>query len=190
MEPLLGGRLASVAPPIAAKMKERRPDDSIASWAFRYAGTPEGVLTVLSGMTYMDHLRDNLRSFSTLDPISEDEDAFLMRTAVEILQNDTVPCTDCKYCMPCPYGVDIPGVFAHYNKCINSGNVPRDTSDPSYANARKAFLFGYDNSVPRLRQASMCVGCGACLSHCPQGIAIPTQLHKIDEYAENLRQKA
>ena len=190
MEPLLGGRLASVAPPIAAKMKERRPDDSIASWAFRYAGTPEGVLTVLSGMTYMDHLRDNLRSFSTLDPISEDEDAFLMRTAVEILQNDTVPCTDCKYCMPCPYGVDIPGVFAHYNKCINSGNVPRDTSDPSYANARKAFLFGYDNSVPRLRQASMCVGCGACLSHCQQGIAIPTQLHKIDEYAENLRQKA
>ena len=90
MEPLLGGRLASASQPIARKMKERRPDDSVASWAFRYAGTPEGVLTVLSGMTYMEHLEDNLRTCSPLEPLTADEDAFLQRTAVESLR--TTPC--------------------------------------------------------------------------------------------------
>ncbi len=187
MEPLLGGRLASVPEPIALKMKERRPDDTIASWAFRYAGTPEGVLTVLSGMTYMEHLQDNIATFSPLDPVSEEEDAFLMRCATEILENETVPCTHCNYCMPCPYGVDIPGVFAHYNKCINAGQVSRDSSDPDYERNRRAFLFGYDRSVPKLRQAGMCVSCGTCVSHCPQNIRIPAQLHMIDRYAEELR---
>lgn len=187
MEPLLGGRLASVARPVTAKMKERRPDDSIASWAFRYAGTPEGVLTVLSGMTYMEHLQDNIGTYSPLEPIDSDEDAFLQRMALEILQNDDVPCTDCKYCMPCPYGVDIPGIFAHYNRCINEGNVPRDSGDPNYRNARRRFLFGYDRSVPRLRQADRCIVCGACVSHCPQSIPIPTRLKKIADYAESLR---
>ncbi len=187
MEPLLGGRLASVPKPVAAKMKERRPDDSIASWAFRYAGTPEGILTVLSGMTYMEHLQENIATYSPLQPISDDEDAFLQRMALEILQNDTVPCTDCKYCMPCPYGIDIPGIFAHYNRCINDGNVPRDSSDPHYADARRRFLFGYDRSVPRLRQADRCIICGACVTHCPQTIPIPTRLKQIAAYAESLR---
>lgn len=187
MEPLLGGRLASVSAPIAAKMKQRRPDDSVASWAFRYAATRPGILTVLSGMTYLDHLKENVATYSPLDPISDEENEFLEVVAQEILQNDTVPCTDCKYCMPCPYGVNIPAIFAHYNKCINDDNVARDIRDPHYYKARRAFLVGYDRAVPRLRQASRCIACGNCLSECPQSINIPARLHDIDRYVDRLK---
>lgn len=190
MEPLLGGRLATTTNHITSMMKQRRPGDSVASWAFRYAGTPEGVLTVLSGMTYMEHLEDNLLTYSPLVPVTEEEDAFLSEVAKLMLQFPTVPCTDCKYCMPCPYGVNIPGVFAHYNACVNEGNITSGTESPDYAEARKAFLVGYDRKVPRLRQASHCIGCHTCESHCPQGIHIPERLHAIDEYVEQLKRNA
>ncbi|MCM1451699.1 MAG: aldo/keto reductase [Clostridium sp.] len=187
MEPLLGGRLANVPDPIKKKFKERRPDDSAASWAFRFAGTPKGILTVLSGMTYMEHLQDNIGTYSPLEACSEEERDFLRRCALEYLSNNLVPCTDCKYCMPCPYGLDIPAIFAHYNKCINDDNVPRDARDPNYEKARRAFLVGYDRKLPRQRQASRCIGCGECLKHCPQEIDIPKRLEKIDEYVTRLR---
>jgi len=190
MEPLLGGRLASLPEPIVRQLKERRPDDSVASWAFRFAGSEPGILTVLSGMTYMEHLIDNVDTYSSLELLTDEEKTFLHRIAIEYQENKVVPCTACNYCMPCPYGVDIPGIFAHYNKCINENNLPRDLSDPRYAEARRAFLYGYDRSVPRLRQAGMCVACGTCLSHCPQSIKIPTELQRIDKYADKLRGEA
>lgn len=188
MEPLLGGRLAKVSNPIRAKMLNRRPDDSVASWAFRFAGTPDNILTVLSGMTYMEHLEDNCKTYSPLDPITEEEGVFLDSVAVEILENDTISCTDCRYCMPCPYGVNIPAIFSHYNKCINEDNVSRNSRDPHYAEARKAFLVGYDRAVPKLRQANRCISCGNCISKCPQSIDIPAKLTMISDYVENLKQ--
>jgi len=187
MEPLLGGRLAKVPQAIANKMLSRRPDDSPAAWAFRFAGTPEGILTVLSGMTYIEHLRENMATYSPLQALDEDEKAFLERCALELLHNDTVPCTACNYCMPCPYGVDIPGIFAHYNKCINDGMVPRDNADPDYERERRAFLYGYDRTIPRLRQVSHCIACGGCRKHCPQDIDIPARLAEIDTYIEKLK---
>lgn len=187
MEPLLGGRLANVPDPIVAKMKSRRPEGSVASWAFRFAGTPEGVLSVLSGMTYMEHLRDNLLTFCPLQPITKEEDAFLKDIAKDIYDLKTIPCNDCKYCMPCPYGIDIPAIFVHYNKVIKDGMMPNRREHPEYAKLRKAYLVGYDRSVPRLRQADLCIGCGECVSHCPQRIKIPKELHRIDVMVENLR---
>lgn len=188
MEPLLGGRLAKVPTHIHDRLKERNPDGSVASWAFRFAGTPPRVLTVLSGMTYLDHLQDNIRTYSPLVPINEEEDRFLRETALLIKQYPTIPCNDCQYCMPCPYGIDIPGVLLHYNKCVNEGNIPKNQQDPNYAKARQAFLVGYDRKVPKLRQAAYCIGCSRCVEHCPQRIRIPRELHRIDQFVEQLKQ--
>mgnify|MGYP002516517324 CR=1 FL=1 len=189
MEPLLGGRLSNVPDAIVAKMKEREPEKSVASWAFRFAGTPEGVLTVLSGMTYMEHLKDNLRTYCPLKPVTKEEEKFLMGIADDIYNLKTIPCNECNYCMPCPYGVDIPAVFSHYNKCIKESNMPnKGSQDPDYRRARRAFLIGYDRSVPKLRQSSHCIGCGQCIEHCPQRIIIPEEMRKIDRFVEELKQ--
>lgn len=188
MEPLLGGRLTKLSDSLVARLKERRPEDSVASWAFRFSGSPENVLSVLSGMTYMEHLQDNIRTYSPLEPLTDEEKDFLEETAQILLKYPTIPCTDCKYCMPCPYGIDIPTIFMHYNKCVNEGNVPKSQQDPIYREARTAFLVGYDRTVPRLRQASHCIGCEICKPHCPQSIEIPEELHRIDAFVEQLKQ--
>ncbi len=188
MEPLLGGRLSKVHDHIATKLRQREPGNSVASWAFRFAGTPEGVLTVLSGMTYMEHLEDNLRTYSPLKPLSDDEKEFLEDTAQALLRYPTIPCNDCKYCMPCPYGIDIPGILLHFNKCINEGEMPSSSQDSNYRKARRAFLIGYDRSVPRLRQADHCIGCEHCVPHCPQNIKIPREMQRINNFVETLKQ--
>ena len=189
MEPLLGGRLSNVPDNIMARLKEREPERSVASWAFRYAGTYPDVLTVLSGMTRMEHLQDNLRTYAPLQPLTEEEIRFLHDTATLMMEFDTIPCNDCKYCMPCPYGLDIPGILLHYNKCLNEGNIPQSSQDANYREARRAYLIGYDRSVPKLRQASHCIGCNQCTPHCPQSINIPQELHRIDAYVERLKQE-
>ena len=188
MEPLLGGRLAKVPEHIADRLKERDPQKSIASWAFRFAGTHEGVLCVLSGMTYMEHLQDNLKSYTPLVPLTESDLAFLEETAELMQKYPTVPCNDCKYCMPCPYGIDIPAILLHYNKCVNEGEIAGSTASEDYKKARRAYLVSYDRAIPKLRQASRCIGCNTCVSHCPQNIDIPKELHRIDRYVEKLKQ--
>lgn len=188
MEPLLGGRLSNVPDHIVERLKQREPQRSVASWAFRFAGTFPNVLTVLSGMTFMEHLQDNLRSFAPLKPLSDEQTQFLYDTADLMVEYPTIPCNDCKYCMPCPYGLDIPGILLHYNKCVNQGNIPESQQAENYREARKAFLVGYDRSVPKLRQANHCIGCNQCAPHCPQNIKIPHELHKIDRFVEKLKQ--
>ena len=187
MEPLLGGRLAKVPDHIADRLKTRNPQGSIASWAFRFAGSQPGVLSVLSGMTYMEHLQDNVSTFSPLKPLSEDELNFLEETAGLLKTYPTVPCNDCKYCMPCPYGLDIPAILLHYNKCVNEGLVATDKEADNYSKARRAYLISYDRAVPELRQADRCIGCGKCVKHCPQHIKIPHEIHRISRYIEELR---
>ena len=187
MEPLLGGRLASLPQPLARKILARDPQRTLASWAFRYAGSFPRVLTVLSGMTYMEHLKENLCTYCPLEELTDEEKEFLYGVADEIVEYNTIPCNDCKYCMPCPYGIDIPSVLTHYNKCIAEGNLTRDRNDLDYARARKAFLIGYDRSVPRLRQADHCIGCGHCVSHCPQRIDIPKEMQRVNNYVEALK---
>lgn len=189
MEPLLGGRLSNLPNNIMARLKQREPERSVASWAFRYAGSYPDVLVVLSGMTRMEHLQDNLRTYCPLKPLTEDEVHFLHDTATLMMEYDTIPCNDCKYCMPCPYGLDIPAILLHYNKCLNEGNIPTSSQDENYRKARRVYLVGYDRSVPKLRQANHCIGCNQCSPHCPQGIDIPKELHRIDRYVERLKRE-
>jgi len=196
MEPLRGGSLAKLPNRIVDELKERMPSESVASWAFRFAGTPENVLTVLSGMTYMEHLKDNLRTYSPLVPLTADDVDFLEKVAESLSRYPLVPCTGCQYCMPCPYGIDIPGNFSHYNKCVNEGyTVSEPDGDSSnyteemkaYRRARRAYLVSYERSVEKIRQANRCIGCGQCMSHCPQDIRIPNELRRIDLLVESLR---
>ena len=189
MEPLLGGRLANLPQYIATELKQHDPERSIASWAFRYAGTPEGVLTVLSGMTYMEHLKDNLLSYCPLKPLTKVQMEYLQGDiAKKIVGLSNIPCNDCKYCMPCPYGIDIPAIFVHYNKCKNEGTLPRDKGDENYREMRRQYLIGLDRAVPKLRQADHCIGCGQCEPHCPQNIHIPRELQRISDFVEALKQ--
>ena len=189
MEPLLGGRLANLPQYLVNELKQRDPERSVASWAFRYAGTPEGVLTVLSGMTYMEHLKDNLLSYCPLKPLTPEEQEYLHADiARKVFNLQNIPCNDCKYCMPCPYGIDIPAIFIHYNKCKNEGTLPADSGDESYRSLRRQYLISLDRAVPRQRQAAHCIQCGQCEPHCPQNIRIPRELKKIDELIERLKQ--
>ncbi len=190
MEPLLGGRLAKQPDFIVKQMQEREPETPVARWAFRFAGTPEGVLVVLSGMTYMEHLVENVATYSPLRPITDEEHEFLMKVAEEFVELKTVPCTACNYCMPCPYGLNIPAIFAHYNDCITEGKMPAGNPDAEeYRRNRRAFLLGYDEKLPYERQASHCIGCHQCESHCPQKIAIASEMQRIDTFVEHLKQQ-
>ncbi|MDR2854163.1 MAG: aldo/keto reductase [Prevotellaceae bacterium] len=188
MEPLLGGRLSTLPQHLFLQLKTRRPENSAASWAFRYAGSPEGVLTVLSGMVYMEHLLDNLRTFSPLQKITDDEYVLLEEIAKEYIQYPLVSCTDCKYCMPCPYGIDIPSIFSFYNKSVNDGTVPTSSQDKTYRKLRRDFLISYASKLQPERQADHCIGCGVCLGKCPQRIRIPRELNRINNFVETLKQ--
>lgn len=190
MEPLLGGKLAKLPPYAVKELKQHDIDATPATWAFRYAGSPKDVLTVLSGMTYMEHLRENCRTYSPLHPITEEENRLLMHIAKELFEIQDIPCTGCNYCMPCPYGINIPAVFRYYNHCLVDGLVPSSAGeqDSEFIKARKRWLIGYDRTIPRMRQADHCIGCNHCVSQCPQHIDIPREMHRVDEYVEQLKQ--
>ncbi len=188
MEPLLGGRLAKVSPAVQRKLTPLDVEATPASWAFRFAGSQPGILTVLSGMTYLEHIEENVKTYSPLKPLDEPERVALERAARAFLADDSIPCTSCDYCMPCPYGLDIPGIFSCWNAASASEiGLPDDPRDPNYAEIRRKFLIDYERAIPKLRRAERCTGCARCTSHCPQSIDIPAMIRKVDAFVEKLR---
>ena len=139
-------------------------------------------------MTNMDPLLDNVKTFTHFKPLTEEELDFLERMATQMMEYPTVNCTDCKYCMPCPWGIDIPGIFKHYNTSVTEGRYPQTQEQKDYQKLKKAYLVSYNRAIPTLRQAEHCIHCGECLSHCPQSIQIPRELQRINRYIEKLKQ--
>ena len=189
MEPLRGGRLADLPAGVSDRMKAREPEKSLASWAFRFAASFPRVICVLSGMTYMEHLQDNVSTFLGLEELTDEEKAFLESVAEQMENYPLVGCTACQYCMPCPYGINIPAIFKFYNDNVNAGTYVTDKEQEGYARLRRRYLLAYDKAIPTVRQADHCINCGRCVEACPQHIAIPRELRRIDRYIEKLRQE-
>jgi len=183
MEPLRGGAFGRMAQELTDQLKAVHPDDSTARWAFRWVGSYPNVLTILSGMNRMDHLEENVKTFSPIDPCTEAENQLLAKIADQMSGIPIIPCTTCEYCMPCPYGVNIPGNFAYYNEAVNGHILPLpDKEAADYATRKQQFIDGFHQALSDEKTwANRCQDCGECLSKCPQQIRIPTQLSRIVE---------
>ena len=183
MEPLRGGAFGRMASEFTDQLKAVRPDDSTARWAFRWVGSYPNILTTLSGMNQMEHLVDNVQTFSPLEVCTEAENTLLAAIADQLSGFPTIPCTTCSYCMPCPYGVDIPGNFAYYNEQVNSHVLPLpDKQAADYAARKQQFLEGMRKALPNAEAwARSCADCEECLPKCPQQIRIPNQMSRIVE---------
>lgn len=187
MEPLRGGSLAAMPDELSSQLKALRPDDSMAQWAFRWVASKPNVLTTLSGMNRMDHLTENVKTFSPLETCTEAENIMLASIADQMSGLPTIPCTTCRYCMPCPYEVDIPGNFAYYNEAVKKRIVPLPAKEaPNFQEKVKLFEEGLRKALPNEKTwAHNCMDCEECLAKCPQQIRIPNQLARIVETLRN-----
>ena len=182
MEPLRGGSLTKIPDEYVDQLRALRPNALPAEWAFRWVGSHPNILTSLSGMNKMEHLEQNVLTMSPLDPCTDVENALLEKIADGMAGIPTIPCTACAYCMPCPYGVDIPGNFSFYNESVNNHLLPLpEATAPDYGMRREQFIADYRQTLPADSRANQCVDCEACLSKCPQQIRIPNQMGRIVE---------
>lgn len=183
MEPLRGGALGRMNDDLMARLQAVRPDDTPASWAFRWVASHPNILTTLSGINQMEHMEENIRTFSPLEPCTEAENVLLAEIADVMAGFPTIPCTTCSYCMPCPFGVDIPGNFAYYNDAVSKQILPLpDKTAVDYLTRKQQFADGLLEALPDKSQwANQCTDCEACLPKCPQQIRIPNQMARIVE---------
>lgn len=159
MEPLRGGRLAKLPKKQEEKLKELRPDESIPAWAFRFLQSIPGVTMVLSGMSTMEQLQENIKIFEKDKPLDEQEMKVLLDIADEMLHGNILPCTACRYCTShCPMGLDIPKLLALYNehKFTGGGFIAPMAIE----------------ALPEDKRPSACIGCKSCEAVCPQQLKI------------------
>ena len=168
MEPVRGGRLARLGESHTARLTALRPDEKIPAWAFRFLQTIPQVTMILSGMSNMDQLQENIRTFETDRPLTEAEMTALLEVADEMLGRKTLPCTACRYCTDhCPQGLDIPELIKLYNE--------HNFSDGGFI-APMALM-----TYPEEKRPSACVGCRSCEAVCPQQIRISEMMSDFTE---------
>ena len=169
MEPVKGGTLAVPPTRVQEVLTEANPDASFASWAIRFVASQEGILTVLSGMSNLEQMEDNLSYMENFKPLDDAEKAVIAKAQAALNSVEQIPCTGCAYCTPgCPMQIPIPDIF----KAMNRGLIYEDWEGPKKMYARMA----EKGSV-----ASDCIGCGQCESVCPQHIGIIDWLAKCAE---------
>ncbi len=166
MEPVRGGALADLGEEGNAVLKAARPNWSPASWALRYVASLPNVMMVLSGMSSMEQLTDNIATFGDdFAPLTEAEQAVLAEALAAFRKRTFVPCTGCKYCSECPMSIDIPTVFTRYNQYALHKHAP------AFAKHLEA--------LPEGSRPADCLSCGLCAERCPQHIAIPELMSRI-----------
>lgn len=166
MEPVRGGYLATLDEQRAKPFLEMEPNRSIASWAIRWVSSLPQVTVVLSGMSDMAQLEDNVSLLTNFEPMNEKELEAVAKVVEEIRKVNDIPCTGCRYCMDCPMGVDIPEIFAIYSRLKIFGKD-------------KSFVEDYKEVMENGNGAEHCIGCQQCMNHCPQSIEIPDKLAMI-----------
>ena len=163
MEPVKGGRLAKLPDEAEDILRQTEPERSVTSWAMRWVASHPNVKVVLSGMSTEEQLEDNIATFSDFKPLNQQEQEALDQAVTVIRSRVKNGCTGCAYCMPCPFGVDIPGNFALWNNCAMYGNEQEAKKEYEAKREQKA-------------AAEFCKKCGRCESQCPQGIHIRNDL--------------
>ncbi|MDR0693795.1 MAG: aldo/keto reductase [Prevotellaceae bacterium] len=192
MEPVRGGMLATLNPDAVKILKTADARRSTASWAFRWIASQPNVLTVLSGMSNMEHVKDNVKTMTGFEPMTGEEYAAVANALAAFQRVKPVPCTECEYCMPCPANVNIPLVFKTYNKCVSESNVPdlNASRNNDFRKKRRTFLALMNNFIPEKERAARCIGCNHCLPLCPQRIAITDKMHEISDLIKSLQFKS
>lgn len=169
MEPVKGGALAGVPEEAERLFKQHEPELSVASWAVRYAASYDNVMTVLSGMSNIQQMRDNISYMKDFKPLTEEETAIVMKAADIIRNSISISCTACRYCVDgCPKKIAIPDHFALYNDLKRYGSAKKKETEEKYAQL-----------TSQGGAASDCLKCGKCEEHCPQHLKIRDLLCEV-----------
>ena len=170
MEPVKGGTLANVPERAEKLFKSHDESMSVPSWAIRFAASLEGVITVLSGMSNMEQLYDNMGYMKDFKPLTSDE-IEMVHKAADIINSDVaIPCTACEYCIVnCPQNIAIPKYFSLYNRNLTEAKTKKWTVEEAY----------YDLVAMNFGKASECIECGQCEKLCPQHLPIIKHLKDV-----------
>lgn len=168
MEPLKGGRLATLAPDIMENYQKINNDSQV-QWAFRWVHTLPNVKLILSGMSSLDQVEDNCKIFNDITPLDDEEINAVNKVREIINKRIKISCTGCKYCLPCPVGINIPKNFQIYNDAYMYNNKLR---------AKESYNLGLKVE----ERAHNCIECRQCIDLCPQNLEIPKLMNEVSEY--------